>query len=132
MIKTLTEYDFCREWETNEERKDQFTHSAQVALYEYLNECEEGTGQPVELDIIALCCEYTEYATAYEAMEQYQPEDMPVEGVEGDDLVEIQEKNEAEALRWLQERTQVIEFDGTVVLSDKTVLGDKGVIIAQF
>jgi len=132
MIKTLTEYEFCREWETNEERKNQFTHSAQKALYEYLNDYEEETGENVELDIIALCCEYAEYASAYEAMEQYQPEDMPLEGEEGDDLVEIQEKNEAEALRWLQERTQVIEFDGTVKLSDGTILGNKGVIIAQF
>jgi hypothetical protein len=51
-------------------------------------------------------------------MEQYQPEDMPVEGEEGDDLVEIQEKNEAEALRWLQDNTQVIEFDGGIIVQE--------------
>jgi len=68
--------------------------------------------------LIALGCAYIEYATAWEAMEQYQPEDMPCEGEEGDDLVEIQEKNEAEALRWLQDRTQVITFDGGIVIQN--------------
>ena len=53
-------------------------------------------------------------------MQEYQSEDMPNEGEEGDDLTEIQEKNEAEAKRWLEDRTQVIEVEGG------------GVIIAQF
>ena len=132
MKKTLTEYDFCREWETNEERKNQFSHGAQKALYNYLVEYEESTGEDVELDIIALCCEYSEYASAYEAMQQYQPDDMPIVGEEGDDLLDIAEKEEQAAIEWLEERTTVIPFDYTVTLSDGTIIGDKGVIIAQF
>ena len=29
-------------------------------LYDYLEEYSDSTGEPVELDVIALCCEYTE------------------------------------------------------------------------
>lgn len=133
MKTTLSEYDFCRAWETNEERKNQFTHSAQKALYEYLTQYEEDCDTEIELDIIALCCDYTEYGSAWEAMEQYQPEDMPtIDDGEGMDLVELGEAQEAEALRWFEERTTVIPFDGTVQLSDGTTLGDSGVIIADF
>ena len=49
-------------------------------------------------------------------MQEYQPEDMPIEGEPGDDLVEIQEKNETEALKWLEERTQVILVEGGKII----------------
>ncbi len=38
-----------------------FTYEGKQALYEYLTQLAEDTGMPVELDTIALCCEYTEY-----------------------------------------------------------------------
>jgi hypothetical protein len=100
--------------------KDKYSYAGKRALFDYLEEIEESTGEEVELDIVAICCEYSEYDSAYEAMQEYQSEDMPNEGEEGDDLTEIQEKNEAEAKRWLEDRTQVIEVEGG------------GVIIAQF
>lgn len=140
MKKTLSEYDFYREWETNEERKDQFSHGAQKALYNYLVEYEESTGEDVELDIIALCCDYTEYASAFDAYTEYADglaELYEAQGVELPDCnttTEEEREEEAEKLatEWLEERTTVIPFDYTVTLSDGIVIGDKGVIIAQF
>lgn len=105
---------FCDSF--GDSHKDNFSYSGKRALYDYLESLEEDTGEEIELDTVALCCEYSEYASAWEAMEEYQPEDMPVEGEAGDDLLEIAEKNEAEALRWLQERTQVISFDGGIII----------------
>ena len=123
MIKTLTEYEFCREWETNEERKYQFSHGAQKALYEYLNDYEESTGTPVELDTVALCCEYSEYSSALDAAKNY-GDFIPCE--------QDDKTDEITALIWLEEQTTVIPFDYTIKLSDGTILGDKGIIIAQF
>lgn len=100
--------------------KDNFSYEGKRALFDYLENYEEETGEDIELDIVALCCDYCEYPSAYEAMEQYQSEDMPVEGSEGDDLLEVHAKNEAVALEWLQDRTTVIEVSGC------------GVIIQQF
>lgn len=48
------------------------------------------------------------YESAYEAMEQYQPADMPLEGEDGDDLEEVTEKNEKAAREWLEDQTTVI------------------------
>ena len=93
-----------------------FTYRGALALAEYLETLEEDTGEKIELDVVALRCEYDEYTSAYEAMQQYQPEDMPLMGEEGDDLTEIAEKEEAEALRWLEERTTVIPFDGGIII----------------
>lgn len=117
MYKELGFFDFCDEF--SEERQNTFSYEGKKALFDYLEEYEESTGEKLECDIVAFCCEYTEYDSAYEAMQQYQPDDMPVEGEEGDDLIEIQEKNEAEALNWLQDHTQVIELEnGGVIIQN--------------
>ena len=101
-------------------REDQFTYKGKRALFDYLEEMSEGMDEPIELDVIALCCEYSEYESAWDAMKEYQPEDMPtVDEVEGEDLLELNERLETAALEWLEERTSVITFDG-------------GIIIAQF
>jgi hypothetical protein len=118
MKQTIMFGDFCDSF--SEDRKNTFSYEGKKALFNYLEQYEEETGEELELDPIALCCEYSEYNSAYEAMKEYQPDDMPMMGEEGDDLTEIAEKNEAEALSWLQDRTMVIEVEGG------------GVIIAQF
>lgn len=100
--------------------KGNFSYAGKRALFDYLESVEEDTGEEIELDTVALCCEYSEYNSAYEAMQEYQPKDMPVEGEAGDDLVEISEKNEKAAHDWLEEKTQVIDVEGG------------GVIILQF
>lgn len=42
------------------ERMDNFSYEGSKALFEYLEKYEEDTGEELELDVIALCCEYTE------------------------------------------------------------------------
>ena len=51
-------------------RKDQFSHEGRAALYGYLVDLADDTGEPFELDVIALCCEFTEY----ESIEEYNAE----------------------------------------------------------
>ena len=40
-------------------RYDQFGYDALQVLFEYLEQYEEDCGQELELDVIALCCEYS-------------------------------------------------------------------------
>ncbi len=134
MIKeTVNEYRFMDAFKQSDNYKNNFSYHGLKALYEYLEQLSEDIGEDIELDVCAICCDYAEYDSAYDAMEQYQPEDMPVEGEEGDDLIEIQEKNEAAALEWLQDRTQVIEVEGhdySKGLTDAPLI--KSIIIQNF
>lgn len=41
-------------------REDQFSKIGLRVLFEYLEEYEESTGEEIELDVIALCCDYSE------------------------------------------------------------------------
>lgn len=41
-------------------RGDQFSYKALDDLFSYFEELEEETGEEMELDVIAICCEYSE------------------------------------------------------------------------
>ena len=70
-------------------RATQFSYAGRRALYNYLTELEDDLGTPIELDVIGMCCEYTE-ATPEETAESYSVE-------------------EDEVLEFLQRHTTVIE-----------------------
>jgi hypothetical protein len=41
------------------ERYDQFGYEALKVIFEYLEEYEDSTGEEIELDVIAICCDYS-------------------------------------------------------------------------
>ena len=41
-------------------RMDQFSYEGLEVLFDYLEELSEGTGETIELDPVALCCDYYE------------------------------------------------------------------------
>lgn len=59
MKQTITFQDF-RDAFRNYNRKDNFSYEGLEALFEYLEQYEQDSGQELELDVIALCCDYNE------------------------------------------------------------------------
>lgn len=41
-------------------RSGQFSYDGLEVLFDYLEQYEEDTGEAIELDVVALCCEYSE------------------------------------------------------------------------
>jgi|TARA_Y100000034_G_C6857673_1_gene390002 hypothetical protein len=70
MKQSVNMYQFERAFK-NMDRGEQFSYDGLKALYEYLVEYEEDTGTEVELDVIALCCEYAEYDSLEEFQADY-------------------------------------------------------------
>ena len=60
MIKTINEYDFIDAFHKMG-KEENFSRNGLIALYEELKMVENDIGKPIELDVIALCCEFTEY-----------------------------------------------------------------------
>ena len=111
MYTTINFSQFCDSF--GEDRKNHFSYEGKKALFDYLEEYEEDTGEEIELDTIALCCEYTEYETAIECAKEYN--DFLTE----EELKELgEEEAEEEALKYLNENTQVIEFEGGIIIQD--------------
>ena len=74
MKNTVTQSDFHDAFhETG--RGSQFTHDGREALFNYLEAYEDDTGEEIELDVIALCCDYAEYANLEEFQQDYDAED---------------------------------------------------------
>ena len=69
MKQSITMYDFERAFKRYE--RENFSYDGLKALFEYLEEYEEGTGEEIELDVIALCCEYAEYDSLKEYNDDY-------------------------------------------------------------
>lgn len=61
---------FCDRFKSMD-RDNQFSYEGKEALFNYLETYEEDTKQEIELDIIALCCEYNEYKDLNEYLQDY-------------------------------------------------------------
>ena len=118
MYKTINVYEFAQWFSDSDTYKNNFTCPALMALYDYLEEYEESTGEKIEFDPIALCCEYSEYESALEAFNAY-AKDMSELSIDWLDASEDENSEliEVAAYNWLSERTTVISFDGGIIIS---------------
>lgn len=83
MKTTVFVYDF-RDAFIKAGRKDQFSYDGLGILYDYLTDFEDSTGEEMELDVIAICCEYAEEDPRCIA-ENYS---IDIEGLDDDELAE--------------------------------------------
>ena len=107
MKQTINFEQFCDSFKGGggADRSEQFSYEGKRALFDYLENYEEETGEELELDPIALCCEYTEYKNLAELQEDYT------------DIKSVEE---------LEENTQVIP------IGDNYSTGEGSFIIAQY
>ena len=97
MINTIEEYQFT-EW-FMEHRPDNYSYEGTKALFDYLEDLEDGLDIKMEFDPIAICCEYDEYNNLQECLKEY-------------------ENLELKSIDDLRDRTQVIEIKN----SDKIII----------
>jgi hypothetical protein len=90
MKQTVYFEDFYNAFKSS--RPNQFSYQGLKSLYEYLIQYEEDTGEELNLDVIALCCDYTEYKNFQELKSNY-----------------LDVKN----LKELEEKTSVIPIEDT-------------------
>lgn len=79
-------------------RLDNFTREGMGVLFDYLEEYSEDTGENIELDVIALCCDYSE-ANAGDIISDY--------NLEFDDTMTEEELKDI-AREYLEENTCII------------------------
>ena len=109
---TVTESMFCEQFKRI--RPENFSRVALEALFAHFSdlELERVSGEEFELDVIAVCCDWTEYDSALEAAEAY--------GFKAKDSEdERADMSERDALEFLQDNTTVLDLgiNGVVVLN---------------
>ena len=91
------------------DRQDQFSYDGLSALYDWLEDISENCGTEYELDVIALCCEFSEYGSALECVDDC-GYSVDFEGCESE------EDKEEVALEYLHYNTMVIEYAGGIII----------------
>lgn len=92
MKKTVDQSEFVKEFDEYN-RSENFSVEGREALFDYLEQLEEDMDSEIELDIIALCCEYSEYESLEEFNNDY--------------------GKECETIDEISDYTQVINIDDT-------------------
>ena len=81
MYQSITKSDFTSAFHRMN-RGEQFSYKGLIALYDYLEQYEEDTGEQIELDVIAICCEYAEYESLEEFQEDYGDDYQSIDEIE--------------------------------------------------
>ena len=71
IITEVNEWDFKNYFKSSQ-YKNNYSMEGLYTLYNYLNDLSEDIGEDIELDIIAIACDFNEYESLEEALEQYQ------------------------------------------------------------
>jgi len=96
MKRTINEHDFIDAFQGT--YKNQFSYEGKIALYEYLTQLEEDTGFEMELDAIAICCDFAEYEDFTEFLEDYK---------------DYAKENGIRTIEDIWQHTQLIRFNGS-------------------
>lgn len=63
IVQTLSKHAFIDVFKQSS-RKDQFSYEALEAIFDYLEEYSDSTGENVEFDIVGICCDWAEMTWA--------------------------------------------------------------------
>jgi predicted ArsR family transcriptional regulator len=79
-------------------RGEQFSYEGLELIFDYITEYEDETNEQIELDVVAICCEWNE-STPAEIIEQYDT-DINTEGMDDEEIA-------AAVYDWLNDETIV-------------------------
>ena len=71
MKDTINKDQFISWFRSSDTYKNNFSYEGLSALFDYLEEMEESTGEELGFDPVALCCEYAEYDSWEQLEEDY-------------------------------------------------------------
>jgi hypothetical protein len=97
MIQTINEYQFADAFE-KANRGNQFSYDGLRALYDEFDKFEDSSGEQIELDVVAICCEYNEYDSLKDFQEDY-----------GDDYQSIDEIGQATTVIMIDDTSFIIQ-----------------------
>lgn len=100
MYQSVNFYQFAESFRSM--RPENFSYDGLRILFDYLEDYEDQTGETIELDVIALCCDYVEYSWG-DVVREYSIR------VEDDDMQET-------VLAFLERNTSVCGHDDDIVV----------------
>ena len=104
MKQTVNLHDFEQAFRSL--RPKSFSYEGLEALFNFLENLEEDTGSEIELDVIAICCDFTEYENIEEYLSEHSTDVDKLDFVENEYAYTEAIKEE------IQDKTTLIDIDG--------------------
>lgn len=92
-------------------RNTNFSYNGLRALYDYLEQLGDDIGEEIDLDVIALCCDYSEYESALDCIKDCGYNHEP-------DKEQTEEEQEEAAREYLRDNTTLIEFETGIIIQE--------------
>ena len=89
MKETVTVYRFRDAFMQSDTYKNNFSYKGLHALFEYFEQLEDDIGEEIELDVVAICCDYTEYDNLNDFNAEYKYQYTMDELLEDTEVIEI-------------------------------------------
>ena len=86
IVNYVSKSEFRDEF-TKMNRENQFSYKGLNALYDYIEEYYQEADKPYELDVIELCCDFTEYDSLEEFNKDYNREYENIDDIVDDTVV---------------------------------------------
>ena len=122
MKKTLTTYDIAHELLYDENAA--WTRSGAFALAEHLEQYEEETGEEMEMDVVAIRCDFSEHSSLEDWAVDYFSDSKQAANamgleldMDGETWMEDEEEVQEAIRSYIQDNGQLIEFDGGIIVS---------------
>jgi hypothetical protein len=122
MKKTLRTYEIANALYTDENAN--WSYNGAYALTNYLQELESETGEEMELDVVAIRCDFSEFASLEDwAVDFFSDSKQAADAIgleldmDGETWVEDEEEVQEAIRSFIQDKGQLIEFDGGVIVS---------------
>ena len=71
MKTTITSTEFANAFQSSDTYRNNFSRDGLLVLFDYLEGLEESTGEEMEFDLVAIACDFTEYASLAEFNESH-------------------------------------------------------------
>ena len=113
MKTTVDSYSFIQSF-IDYDRFTPWGRPALVALFDYLEEYEDSIGEELDLDVVALDCEFSPYASLQEWAGEYLADASDELGWTEDS--DDDDKNET-IREYILDHGQLIEYDGGIIVS---------------
>jgi len=102
-----------------------WTYGATKALFDYYEQLSDEMGEDIELDPVAIRCDWSEYDNALEAYVQHHGDDS--------DLPDDQKiTTEEQAREWLEDNTTVLDVENIVIGDTNHRDPLKSILVMQF
>ena len=91
-MSNVTQSEFRDTFTQSHSYKNNFSYDGLTALYEWFQDLEDDTGEPIQFDMVGICCDFTEYESIDEFNRDYGENFKTIDDIEETTVIKIDDE----------------------------------------